>query len=52
MATDFQRRKIAGVFKAMDDDNDGHLDESDFRALTKRWTTIRGGEPGTTSTSG
>ena len=46
MANEFQREKIAGVFTAMDDDNDGHLDESDFRALTKRWTTIRGGAPG------
>jgi Ca2+-binding EF-hand superfamily protein len=42
MASEFQRRKIAGVFKAMDVDGDGFLRESDFAALTARWTAIRG----------
>jgi Ca2+-binding EF-hand superfamily protein len=45
MASEFQRRKIAGVFRAMDADNDGHLDEEDFRALTVRWTEKRGLAP-------
>ncbi|MEU8637648.1 EF-hand domain-containing protein [Amycolatopsis sp. NPDC048633] len=42
MATDFQRRKISGVFGAMDADDDGYLTESDFRALTTRWLDLRG----------
>lgn len=42
MASDFQRRKIGGVFRAMDVNQDGFLDESDFRALTERWTGMRG----------
>lgn len=44
MASEFQRRKIAGVFAAMDADGDGLLEESDFAALTARWITIRGGD--------
>jgi Ca2+-binding EF-hand superfamily protein len=43
MASEFQRRKIAGVFDAMDDDGDGFLEKEDFAALTARWTAIRGG---------
>jgi hypothetical protein len=42
MASEFQRRKIAGVFDAMDEDGDGFLEKGDFAALTARWTTIRG----------
>jgi Ca2+-binding EF-hand superfamily protein len=42
MASEFQRRKIAGVFDAMDADGDGLLDKGDFAALTARWTAIRG----------
>ncbi|WP_370950016.1 EF-hand domain-containing protein [Amycolatopsis sp. cg5] len=42
MATEFQRRKIANVFTAMDDDGDSYLDETDFEALTGRWVTLRG----------
>jgi hypothetical protein len=42
MSSDFQRRKVAGVFTAMDVDGDGYLTEQDFRALTDRWTRIRG----------
>lgn len=42
MASDFQRRKISGVFGAMDDDGDGYLTETDFRALTARWLGLRG----------
>ena len=46
MASEFQRRKIAGVFEAMDANNDGFLEQSDFEALAARWTTLRGLEPG------
>ncbi len=46
MASGFQRQKIDNVFRAMDDDGDGFLDESDFQALTDRWLAVRGGEPG------
>jgi Ca2+-binding EF-hand superfamily protein len=42
MASDFQHRKIARVFQAMDADGDGYLTEGDFRALTTRWITLRG----------
>ncbi|MGA8117559.1 MAG: EF-hand domain-containing protein [Actinocatenispora sp.] len=42
MASEFQRRKIAGVFEAMDTDGDGFLREGDFATLTDRWITIRG----------
>jgi len=46
VASEFQRRKVAGVFKAMDVDQDGFLEEEDFEALTERWVGIRGYEPG------
>lgn len=46
MASEFQRRKVAGVFRAMDVDGDGLLTEADFRALAARWTAIRGLVPG------
>ncbi|GAA4488338.1 EF-hand domain-containing protein [Actinoallomurus oryzae] len=42
MASEFQRKKIAGVFEAMDADGDGLLREADFAALTARWIAIRG----------
>ncbi len=42
MASEFQRRKIAGVFHAMDADGNGLLEESDFVAVTDRWAAIRG----------
>ncbi|SDW63277.1 Ca2+-binding protein, EF-hand superfamily [Amycolatopsis xylanica] len=42
MASEFQRRKIATVFTAMDDDGDAYLDETDFEALTGRWVALRG----------
>jgi Ca2+-binding EF-hand superfamily protein len=42
MASEFQRRKISGIFGAMDADDDGYLTESDFRALTARWLDLRG----------
>jgi Ca2+-binding EF-hand superfamily protein len=45
VASEFQRRKIAGVFTAMDADNDGYLEESDFTALAARWTSLRGLAP-------
>ncbi|MFF1823374.1 EF-hand domain-containing protein [Kribbella sp. NPDC058245] len=35
MATDFQRRKVAGVFGAMDADSNGYLEEADFEARTE-----------------
>ncbi|WP_410672440.1 EF-hand domain-containing protein [Amycolatopsis sp. cmx-4-68] len=47
MASDFQRRKISGVFGAMDADDDGYLTEADFRALTARWLDVRGTDGGT-----
>jgi Ca2+-binding EF-hand superfamily protein len=47
MASEFQRRKVAGVFNAMDRDRRGYLVEGDFEALAARWTTMRGLEPGT-----
>jgi len=47
MASDFQRRKISGVFGAMDADHDGFLTEADFRALTTRWLDVRGTDAGT-----
>jgi hypothetical protein len=46
MASDFQRRKIAGGFDAMDEDGRGFLVEDDFEALAARWTTLRGLAPG------
>lgn len=42
MASDFQRRKVAGVFAAMAADGRGYLVEGDFAALAGRWTTQRG----------
>jgi EF hand domain-containing protein len=45
MASDFQRRKIAGVFEAMDLERRGFLLEGDFAALAERWTTLRGLAP-------
>lgn len=47
MASEFQRRKVAGVFHAMDADGNGFLEAEDFEALTERWVSIRGWEPGT-----
>jgi Ca2+-binding EF-hand superfamily protein len=47
MASDFQRRKISGVFGAMDTDGDGFLTETDFRALTARWLDLRGTDAST-----
>jgi Ca2+-binding EF-hand superfamily protein len=47
MASDFQRRKISGVFGAMDADHDGYLTEADFRALTARWLELRGTDAST-----
>ncbi len=44
MASDLQRRKVSVVFGAMDANSDGYLDESDFRALTARWVSLRGGD--------
>lgn len=46
MASEFQRRKITGVFHAMDVDGDGLLDKYDFEALRDRWTALRGVSPG------
>lgn len=42
MASDLQRRKVSGVFSAMDANGDGFLEESDFRALAARWSAVRG----------
>ncbi len=46
MASEFQRRKITGVFRAMDVDGDGFLEQRDFEALRDRWTALRGVSPG------
>jgi hypothetical protein len=46
MASEFQRRKITGVLDAMDTNDDGLLEQSDFQALADRWTTLRGLRPG------
>lgn len=42
MSSDLQRRKISGVFAAMDVNGDGYLEEEDFQALAGRWTRLRG----------
>ncbi|WP_169952564.1 EF-hand domain-containing protein [Microbispora sp. H11081] len=42
MASEFQRRKVSGVFRAMDVDGDGRLTEADFQALAHRWTAVAG----------
>ncbi len=47
MASEFQRRKVAAVFGAMDADGNGYLEESDFETLTERWLGLRGWAPGT-----
>lgn len=46
MASEFQRAKITGVFRAMDVDGDGYLTREDFIALSDRWTALRGQPPG------
>ena len=43
MASELQRRKVAGVFDAMDVDGDGFLEQEDFEALARRWTAIADG---------
>lgn len=47
MASEFQRRKVGGVFRALDVDGDGYLEREDFEALTTRWVSLRGWAPGT-----
>ncbi|GAA1724789.1 EF-hand domain-containing protein [Nonomuraea bangladeshensis] len=42
MASEFQRRKVGGVFRAMDVDGDGRLTQADFQALARRWTAVAG----------
>jgi len=46
MASELQRRKVARVFRAMDANGDGLLEEADFAALTERWAEIRDADPG------
>ncbi|MEU5884166.1 EF-hand domain-containing protein [Spirillospora sp. NPDC047279] len=46
MASEFQRVKVTGAFRAMGGDRDGYLREGDFAALAGRWTTLRGTAPG------
>ncbi|MDX6681102.1 MAG: hypothetical protein QOG94_1141 [Solirubrobacteraceae bacterium] len=46
MASDFQRRKVAAVFHAMDADANGFLERADFELLTQRWVAIRDWQPG------
>ncbi|MBR7839684.1 EF-hand domain-containing protein [Actinospica durhamensis] len=45
MASAFQRRKVSGVFEAMDSAGRGYLVEGDFEALAGRWTVQRGMSP-------
>ncbi|WP_330172274.1 EF-hand domain-containing protein [Streptomyces sp. NBC_01498] len=47
MASEFQERKLSGVFAAFDTDGDGYLREEDFRALVARWSRLPGVGPGT-----
>jgi Ca2+-binding EF-hand superfamily protein len=47
VSSEFQKRKVAGVFYALDADQDGYLEEEDFQCLTDRWNQIRGYQPGT-----
>lgn len=42
MPSELQRRKVSQVFPAMDANGDGLLEQSDFEALTARWTANRG----------
>ena len=42
MASEFQKRKVAAVFGAMDVDKDGYLEQDDFEALAARWTGLEG----------
>ncbi|WP_204076619.1 EF-hand domain-containing protein [Planotetraspora phitsanulokensis] len=42
MASEFQRRKVIGVFRTMDVDGDGRLTEADFQALAQRWKAVAG----------
>ncbi|MEV6038277.1 EF-hand domain-containing protein [Nonomuraea sp. NPDC052116] len=42
MASEFQRRKVGRVFRAMDVDGDGRLTQADFQALAHRWTAVGG----------
>jgi hypothetical protein len=46
MASELQRRKVAGVFEAMNVKGDGFLTKADFEALSDRWTGLRGWAPG------
>lgn len=46
MVSRLQRGKVTAVFRAMDADGDGLLDEPDFRAVTERWARLRGAAPG------
>lgn len=45
MSSEFQRRKVAGLFDALDVDRDGYLEEEDFQALTDRWNGVRDYQP-------
>ncbi|MFF0868482.1 EF-hand domain-containing protein [Nonomuraea sp. NPDC003560] len=42
MASEFQRKKVGGVFRAMDVDGDGRLTQADFQALAHRWSALAG----------
>ncbi|MCE3031118.1 EF-hand domain-containing protein [Streptomyces sp. CMSTAAHL-2] len=47
MASEFQERKLRGMFAAFDADGDGCLREEDFRALVARWSRLPAVGPGT-----
>ncbi|MEW1905044.1 MULTISPECIES: EF-hand domain-containing protein [unclassified Streptomyces] len=40
MASEFQRDKLVGMFRAFDADDNGYLDQGDFRALAERWRAL------------
>ncbi|MGW6414484.1 EF-hand domain-containing protein [Streptomyces sp. NPDC055055] len=46
MASEFQRDKLLNMFRAFDADGNGHLDQSDFRALADRWKELPRVRPG------
>ncbi|MFE5795683.1 EF-hand domain-containing protein [Streptomyces sp. NPDC056503] len=46
MASDFQRSKLVSMFRAFDADDNGYLDQHDFRALAARWRELPRVSPG------
>ncbi|MFF8729447.1 EF-hand domain-containing protein [Streptomyces sp. NPDC015171] len=46
MASEFQRVKLANMFRAFDTDDNGYLDQRDFQALAERWRGLPRVRPG------